>query len=55
MPATHVAKSVPWSQTNDITYYYGSRLPGEPPAGVNDVHFHRGEKRSFRVTLAYSF
>ena len=43
------------SQTNDITYYYTSRLPGEPPEGVDDVHFHPGEKRSFRITLAYTF
>ncbi|MFO1312325.1 MAG: TonB-dependent receptor [Burkholderiales bacterium] len=43
------------AQTNDITYYYTSRLPGEPPEGVNDVHFHPGEKRSFRITLSYAF
>ena len=43
------------AQTNDIEYYYTSRLPGEPPEGVDDVHFHPGEKRSFRVTLSYSF
>ncbi|HTQ00260.1 MAG TPA: TonB-dependent receptor [Casimicrobiaceae bacterium] len=43
------------AQTNDIEYYYTSRLPGEPPEGVNDVHFHPGEKRSFRVTLSYNF
>ena len=42
-------------QTSDITYYYTSRLPGEPAAGVADTHFHPGEKRSFRVTLAYRF
>lgn len=43
------------TQNNDITYYYTSRLPGEPPEGVNDIHFHPGEKRSFRVTLSYNF
>ena len=43
------------AKTNDITYYYASRLPGEPPEGVNDIHFHPGEKRSFRVTLSYTF
>ncbi len=42
------------AQTNDITYYYESRLPGEP-AGVADTHFHPGEKRSFRVSLSYRF
>ena len=43
------------AKTNDITYYYASRLPGEPPEGVDDIHFHPGEKRSFRVTLSYTF
>jgi len=43
------------ARTSDITYYYASRLPGEPPEGVNDIHFHPGEKRSFRVTLSYTF
>jgi outer membrane receptor protein involved in Fe transport len=43
------------AKTNDITYYYASRLPGEPAEGINDVHFHPGEKRSFRVTLSYTF
>ena len=43
------------AKTSDITYYYASRLPGEPPGGVDDVHFHPGEKRSFRVSLSYTF
>ena len=43
------------AQTNDISYYYTSRLPGEPAEGVDDVHFHPGEKRSFRVSLSYRF
>ncbi len=40
---------------NDITYFYQSRLPGEPPEGVADVHFHPGEERSFRLSLTYRF
>ncbi len=40
---------------NDITYYYPSRLPDEPPEGVADVHLHPGEERSFRVSLTYRF
>ena len=32
-------------QTNDITYYYESRLPGEPPEGVADTHVHPGESQ----------
>jgi outer membrane receptor protein involved in Fe transport len=43
------------AKTSDITYFYASRLPGEPTEGVNDRHFHPGEKRSFRVTLSYTF
>jgi len=43
------------AQTNDITYYYTSRLPGEPPQGVDDRHVHPGEPRSFRVSLSYKF
>jgi hypothetical protein len=43
------------AKTNDITYYYTSRLPGEQAEGVDDVHFHPGEPRSFRVSLSYRF
>jgi outer membrane receptor protein involved in Fe transport len=43
------------AKTNDITYYYTSRLPGESAEGVDDVHFHPGEPRSFRVMLSYRF
>ena len=43
------------AKTQDITYYYASRLPGEPAEGVDDIHFHPGEKRSFRVSLSYRF
>ncbi|GAA4011476.1 TonB-dependent receptor [Actimicrobium antarcticum] len=38
-----------------IDYYYASRLPGEPAAGVNDIHFHPIESRSFRVSLNTTF
>ena len=38
-----------------IDYYYTSRLQGEPDAGVNDIHFHPIESRSFRVSLAVNF
>ncbi len=37
-------------KVDDIAYYYTSRLPGEPAAGVNDVHFHPAEPISFRLT-----
>jgi hypothetical protein len=36
---------------SDIDYYYVSRLPGEPPAGVADVHTHPSEPRSVRISL----
>ena len=38
-----------------IDYYYTSRLPGEPAAGVADVHFHPIESRSFRLSMAARF
>ena len=38
-----------------IDYYYTSRLPGEPAAGVADTHFHPIESRSFRVSLNANF
>jgi outer membrane receptor protein involved in Fe transport len=43
------------AEVNDIAYFYTSRLRGEPPGGVDDVHFHPAEPRSFRVTLNYRF
>ncbi len=42
-------------KADDITYYYASRLPGEPAGGVNDVHFHPVESRSFRLAALYRF
>jgi outer membrane receptor protein involved in Fe transport len=42
-------------KADDITYYYASRLPGEPADGVNDIHFHPVESRSFRVGMIYTF
>src|SRR5690606_35774911 len=39
----------------DIAYFYESRLPGEPPAGVEDVHFHPVEPRQIRVTLSWGY
>ena len=38
-----------------IDYFYVSRLPGEPAEGVEDVHFHPIESRSFRVSIQSSF
>ncbi|MDP9139751.1 MAG: TonB-dependent receptor [Pseudomonadota bacterium] len=43
------------SDDNDITYFYESRLPGEPAEGVSDFHFHRVEPRAVRVTVGAAF
>lgn len=43
------------SKDNDITYFYASRLPGEPAEGVDDIHFHPVEPRQVRVSLRYNF
>ena len=42
-------------QDDDITYYYASRLPGEPAEGVNDMHFHPVESRTVRLAMLYTF
>lgn len=40
---------------NDIEYFYTSRLPGEAAGGVDDVHLHPTEPRTFRVSLTRRF
>jgi hypothetical protein len=42
-------------QDDDITYWYASRLPGEPAAGVDDEHFHPMEPRTLRLGVKASF
>jgi len=42
-------------KVSDIDYYYTSRPPGEPAEGMNDVHGHPIEPRSFRVGITKSF
>ena len=42
-------------RASDIDYYYASRLPGEPAEGVDDVHSHPVESRTWRVTLSHNF
>jgi outer membrane receptor protein involved in Fe transport len=42
-------------KVSDIDYYYASRLPGEPAQGVDDIHYHPAERRSFRVTVKAVF
>lgn len=43
------------THAHTIDYYYTSRLPGEPAAGVSDVHFHPVESRSLRVNWIANF
>ncbi|MEC5386757.1 TonB-dependent receptor plug domain-containing protein [Uliginosibacterium sp. H3] len=42
-------------KASDIDYYYTSRLKGEDPAGVDDIHSHPVEPRTFRVSLVHRF
>lgn len=42
------------SKANDISYFYASRLPGEPAEGVEDRHVHPVEPRQARLSLRYS-
>jgi hypothetical protein len=43
------------SKTDDIAYYYASRLQGEPAGGVNDVHFHPVEPFEVRGSFTLHF
>ena len=43
------------AQVSDVDYYYASRLPGEPLAGVPDIHTHPALPRSARLSVLYSF
>lgn len=40
---------------NDISYFYTSRLAGEPASGVADVHVHPAEPRTLRLTARLRF
>jgi hypothetical protein len=43
------------AKVSDIDYFYTSRLPGEPPSGVDDVHTHPAIPRAARVSLQLAF
>jgi len=43
------------TKANAMEFWYVDRLPGEPAAGVADVHIHPLEPIALRVTLAKSF
>jgi hypothetical protein len=40
---------------NDIAYFYASRVPGEPAAGMEDVHFHPAEPLTVRASVMRRF
>jgi hypothetical protein len=39
----------------DISYFYASRLSGEPANGIEDRHLHPAEPRQVRATVKVSF
>jgi outer membrane receptor protein involved in Fe transport len=43
------------SHADDIEYFYTSRLSGEPAAGVNDLHIHPAEPRTWRIGARMMF
>ena len=43
------------AKSNQIAYFYTSRLNGEPAAGVDDRHIHPVEPLALRVSLAKEF
>jgi hypothetical protein len=43
------------SSDDDIQYFYASRLPGEPADGVNDLHIHPMEPRTWRAGVRVAF
>lgn len=42
-------------KNNDISYFYTSRVVGEPVGGVSGVHVHPAEPRTLRVTARIQF
>jgi carboxypeptidase family protein/TonB-dependent receptor-like protein len=43
------------AKVSDIDYYFTSRLPGEPLAGVDDIHSHPAVPRTARLSLQISW
>jgi hypothetical protein len=43
------------AEVSDIDYFYASRLPGEPAAGVDDIHLHPALPRSARIGIQLAF
>ncbi len=43
------------SDDHDITYFYESRLAGEPAQGVEDRHYHRIPPQTLKASFAWRF
>jgi outer membrane receptor protein involved in Fe transport len=43
------------SEDADVSYFYASRLDGEPEGGIEDVHFHPVIPRTARLSLTVLF
>jgi 5-hydroxyisourate hydrolase-like protein (transthyretin family) len=43
------------AEVSDIDYFYTSRLPGEPAAGIDDIHTHPTLPRSVRLVFRVQF
>lgn len=43
------------SRDDDITYFYTSRLTGEPEEGVEDIYFHPVEPRMVRGSVTWTY
>jgi outer membrane receptor protein involved in Fe transport len=43
------------ARASDIDYFYTSRLPGEPLAGIDDLHTHPAVPRTVRIGLTLSY
>lgn len=43
------------AEIDDIAYFYGSRLQGESPEGVDDVHFHPAEPLTLRIGMSLHY
>ncbi len=43
------------SDDHDIDYYYASRLRGEPPQGLEDIHYHIFEPRQVRAYISWLY
>ena len=55
MPARGRAMALLNAKVADIDDYYTSRLPGEPAYGVDDLHTHPAQPRTFRLGVRVTF